>query len=324
MNTINWGIIGAGDVAEVKSGPAFQKTENSELLAVMRRDGKKAADFAERHQVPHWYDDARELLENAEINSVYIATPPQSHLDYALMALQAGKNVYLEKPMALSAKEAKQIAAAVRKSPGKLTVAHYRRRLPAFMKVKELVGNGAVGDIRFADLKILQSKKSDIIAETDENWRLNPRISGGGYFHDLAPHQLDMMYYLFGDFEAFSGLSNSQNDDYEADDLVSGVIAFKNGVQFNGLWCFSVAENDKKDACIIYGSEGTIEFSFYGEKVTVYHEDTTEQFEFQNPKHVQQPMIEATVAYFLGNAENPCTAEEGVKVMGLMDGFTGK
>ena len=134
---INWGIIGCGDVAEVKSGPAFQKTVNSELLGVMRRNREKAKDFALRHQVPISTDKAEELLCHDEINSIYIATPPSTHLDYALEALAAGKNVYLEKPMTLTSIEAEKIVKAVKKSKGKLTVAHYRRELPAFKKVKK-------------------------------------------------------------------------------------------------------------------------------------------------------------------------------------------
>lgn len=324
MQTITWGIIGCGDVAEVKSGPAFQKIENSRLLAVMRRNGDKAADFAKRHNVPIWYDAADALLANSDINAVYIATPPATHLEYALKAINAGKYVYLEKPMALDAKESQQIAEAVKNSNIKLTMAHYRRRLPAFIKVKKLLEEGAIGAVRFIDLRILQPKNSGIIAETEDNWRLNPDISGGGYFHDLAPHQLDLMYYLFGEVKFSRGFSNSQNTDYRADDLVNGIIVFKSGVQFNGLWCFSVAENDKKDECIIYGSKGRINFSFYGEKVTVHRDGTKELFGFKNPKHVQQPMIEATVNFFLNKAKNPCTAAEGVRVMELIDSFTKK
>ena len=322
MHTVTWGIIGCGDVAEVKSGPAFQKIKNSEIVAVMRRDGKKAAAFAKRHQVPSWYDNAQELLENPTINSIYVATPPSTHLEYAVRALEAGKNVYLEKPMALSAAEAREIIYASKNTLGKITIAHYRRCLPSFSKVKELLDQKSIGDIRFVDLKLLQATDSGIIANTEDNWRLNPQISGGGYFHDLAPHQLDMMYYLFGDIAAYHGFSNSQNRKYGADDILNGIIAFKSGVQFSGIWCFSVADGDKLDECTIYGSRGMIRFSFYGTKVILLKDGKENVFEFENPKHVQQPMIDATVEFFLGRAKNPCTANDGLEVMKLLDGFT--
>ena len=154
--TIKWGIIGCGDVAEVKSGPAFQKCDNSELIAVMRRNADLAKDFAKRHHVPLWYDDAQKLLSNQDINAVYIATPPSSHLAYSIQALNAGKDVYLEKPMVLSKKEADKLCEIVSKSDRKLVVAHYRRYLPMYIKVKEMLDADVIGKINYVDLKFLQ------------------------------------------------------------------------------------------------------------------------------------------------------------------------
>lgn len=321
MDKVVWGIIGCGDVAEVKSGPAFQKTTNSELLAVMRRDPEKAKNYALRHKVPHWYDNAEKLLQDSSINAVYIATPPSSHLEITLRAIAAGKNIYLEKPMALNRAEAEKISEALNKSNSKLTVAHYRRKLPAFQKVKDILEENLIGDVRFADVQILQSPKPDLVAETGENWRTDPEVSGGGYFHDLAPHQLDLMYHFFGDIKFAEGFSANQAGNYKADDLVNGMIAFKNGIQFRGIWCFNVAEADKKDSCTIYGSTGSVEFSFFGDRVSLRMGEKTEDIQFDPVPHVQQPMIEATVNYFLGNAINPCSAEEGLLIMGLMDSF---
>src|SRR5688572_4356132 len=103
MSKINWGIIGCGDVTELKSGPAFNKVNNSALVAVMRRDADKAADYARRHNVPRWYIDAAKLINDPEVNAIYIATPPNSHEAYTIDAINAGKPVYVEKPIALNA-----------------------------------------------------------------------------------------------------------------------------------------------------------------------------------------------------------------------------
>src|SRR4051812_958457 len=100
MKKINWGIIGCGDVTELKSGPAFNKVTNSSLIAVMRRNAAKAKDYALRHNVPKWHNDANKLINDLEVNAIYIATPPSSHEAYALAAINAGKPVYVEKPMA--------------------------------------------------------------------------------------------------------------------------------------------------------------------------------------------------------------------------------
>ena len=155
--TIRWGILGAGDVCEVKSGPAFQRAEHSELVAVMRRDGAKAEDFARRHGVGRWYDSVSDLLGDSEVDAVYIATPPRFHLEHTLAALTAGKDVYLEKPMAMSADECRQIIKAEEKSKNKLALAHYRRALPAFTRIRELIEDGTLGTVRLAELNFFSA-----------------------------------------------------------------------------------------------------------------------------------------------------------------------
>src|SRR5690606_19456944 len=112
MEEIRWGMIGAGDVTELKSGPAFSKVSGSKLVAVMRRDLEKDKDYASRHKVGTWYTDAQALIDDPDINAIYIATPPDSHAEYAIRALKAGKYVYVEKPMVLTSKEAERVVDA--------------------------------------------------------------------------------------------------------------------------------------------------------------------------------------------------------------------
>ncbi|WP_298500359.1 Gfo/Idh/MocA family oxidoreductase [uncultured Algibacter sp.] len=315
---INWGIIGCGDVAEVKSGPAFNKCNNSELLAVMRRNGELARDFANRHNVPLWYDNADALLENPDINAIYIATPPSTHLDYALKALKAGKDVYLEKPMVLSNNEALSLKHAVANSSQKLVVAHYRRFLPMYLKVKELIDLNTIGAIKFVDLRFLQPFNFNSKA----SWRLDDKVSGGGYFHDIAPHQIDLLYHFFGEYNSAKGIAVNQSKINKVDDTVNGIIDFKNGIQFRGMWSFAIPENLQEDSCKIYGEEGIIEFSFYEEKITVNSKKISEVFEFNNPINIQQPMIQETVNYFLEKRTNPCPVEDGELVINIMEEFT--
>ena len=320
---INWGIIGCGDVTEVKSGPAFNKIAQSKLVAVMRRNADKAADYARRHGVPKWYADADELINDPEVNAIYIATPPNTHAAYTLAAVQAGKPVYVEKPMALNADEARQMFDYATAKNVKLCVAHYRRMQPMFLKIKSLVDTGAIGDIRFIQLHLLQGQSANLIARSEDNWRTNPALSGGGLFHDLAPHQIDLMLYLFGMAKQYSGTAVNQAQASLAEDLVSGSILFENGVLFNGVWCFAVSEQDAVDDCTIYGAKGTIRFGFFGQKVWVTVDGQTELLEFEPLQHVEQPMIEEVVAYFLGQGENPCDGAVGTEVMEIIDAFAG-
>ncbi|MNK05924.1 Glucose--fructose oxidoreductase precursor [compost metagenome] len=317
---IKWGIIGCGDVTEVKSGPAFNKVLNSSLVAVMRRDAAKAKDYAIRHNVPKWYDDADQLIDDPEINAIYIATPPLQHEEYAMRAMAAGKPVYVEKPMTLNAASAIRMKAASEKYDVKLTVAHYRRAQPMFLKVKSLLEEKAIGAVKLVQLQMLQPQNSDLIAGSETNWRLNPAISGGGLFHDLAPHQLDLMIYFFGEVNRSMGISLNQGSPYEVDDLVTGHILFHNGVVFNGSWCFSADE--KTDICEIIGTEGKISFPMFGHKLTLSKGNDEQEFIFDPLQHVQQPMIEEVVKYFLGKTNNPCSAEQAIMSMQVMDSFT--
>lgn len=322
MNEIKWGIIGCGDVTEVKSGPAFNKIANSTLIAVMRRDAAKAEDYAKRHGVPKWYSNAIDLINDPEINAIYIATPPLQHEEYTIAALNAGKPVYVEKPMAVDSAAAKRMTEAAKATGVKLVVAHYRRVQPLFLKVKSLLEEKVIGDVRFATIKMFQPAASDIIANSAENWRVNPAISGGGLFHDLAPHQLDLMLYYFGKAIKFNGIASKKNHSMLVDDFVSGQILFENGVTFNGTWCFSVPEKEKADLCEIIGTEGKISFSVFGQQLKLDVGDKVKTIDFEPLKHVEQPMIEQVVAYFRGEGKNPCAAEVALETMKIMDKFT--
>lgn len=325
MDHINWGIIGCGDVTELKSGPAFNKVSNSKLVAVMRRDAAKAQDYAERHGVPRWYSNAGELINDPEVNAIYVATPPSTHEQYALASIAAGKPVYLEKPMTINHGQAKNIANAACEKNVKLVVAHYRRGQPYFRRIKALIDEGAIGDVRFARLSFFEPLPSaEALQTTKMAWRVDPAIAGGGLFHDLAPHQLDLAYYFFGEPETVQGITINQSNTYMANDIVSGNILFKNGVVSDGVWCFNIAASEAKDQFEIVGSKGRISFCVFGKQYIHITQDGLENIiPFEAPKHVQQPMIEKVVTYFLGKGENPCPPEDGAMVMQLIDKMTG-
>lgn len=320
---ITWGILGCGDVTEKKSGPAFNKVKNSAIEAVMRRNAEKAADYAKRHDIDKWYSTADDLVNDEKINAIYIATPPSPHKDYAIQALKAGKHVYIEKPVTLTSAECEEIIAAEKEAHHKVTVAHYRRAQPFFIKLKELIDEKAIGEIRFIDLKLFQKPGCDAIAQTDENWRVNPEISGGGLFFDLAPHQLDILIHIFGEPLKYQGFSKNQTRNEEVADITVGQMVFKNDVVFNGVWCFNSHPDNEIEQCEIIGSGGEITFSFFSSKLSLTKNGKTIDFSFPPMQHVQQHMIEKTVSYFLGEIdENPCSLEEALLSMKVMEAFS--
>ena len=318
---ISWGMIGCGNVTEIKSGPAFQKADHSKLLAVMRRDAAKAADYALRHNVPKYYTDAFELINDAEINAVYIATPPKFHEAYAIAALQKGKYVYVEKPVTLNADSCRRMIAAVKEFDGKLTVAHYRRALPMFLQIKQMIDQQLIGKVKTIRLNLFQPDDTGLVANSEVNWRLIPDIAGGGLFFDLAPHLLDILIYIFGKAIHYAGLSVHQSKKYPAEDAVTGIIQFADDILFNGNWNFSMPVLLKEDTCQIIGENGYIQFSFFGNEIRLVTDAINEVFNFQHPQHIQQPMIQKAVNYFLGKEENPCSIEAALDSLEIMQSF---
>jgi predicted dehydrogenase len=321
---IKWGIIGCGDVTEVKSGPAFNKVKDSVLHAVMRRDKEKAKDYAIRHQVPVYYCDAMDLINEAAVNAIYIATPPDTHEAYTVAAIMAGKPVYVEKPMTLNSPSAVRMMKLAFEKNVKLVVAHYRNAQPMFIKIKEIMDAGAIGQVMYARLDYRQRPPTvSEMAVPKTPWRLNPAQSGGGLFHDLAPHALGLMHYFFGGVQSSAGISCNRSSLYGADDMVSGNIFFLNGVHFSGSWCFNSAPEQETDYCEIFGTLGSIGFSVFNNRQIILSTGNGKKIiPFDVLPHVQQPMIEKVVQYFLGKQSNPCPPEEGVAVMKIMDSFT--
>jgi len=315
MDKIVWGIIGCGNVTEVKSGPAFNKVANSSLAAVMRRDKTQAQDYAKRHHVNKWYSDADKLINDRDVNTIYIATPPDSHEQYTIAAFKAGKSVYVEKPMALNSSEAQRMLDASVKYSCKLSVAHYRRAQPRFLEIRRLLQDNTLGNILSAEISLFQAPTPGIA----DTWRVNPSISGGGLFHDLAPHQLDLMLYFFGEPKSVKGSSSNRGKNYLADDYVTADIIFGDNISFNGVWDYSVNAGKECDLCEIKGTKGTLRFPIFTDGCQLDLDGKSKDLYFPPIPHVQQPMIEQVVNYFLDKGPNPCSASEGLTVMQIMD-----
>ncbi len=323
MSHIRWGIIGCGDVTEVKSGPGFQLARNSSLTAVMRRNGALARDYAERHGVAAWYDDADALIADPNVDAIYVATPPSSHKEYALRAARAGKPVYVEKPMALDYAECQAMIEACASAGVPLFVAYYRRALPRFLKIKELLERGAIGTVRCVAITFYQPLRADELDPANLPWRVLPEIAGGGRFVDLAAHQLDFLDFALGPIATVQGMAANQAGHFPAEDIVSGAFAFESGVQGSGVWCFTAFDN--LDRTEIVGDRGKITFSTFGEDpVELTTPDGTTHFAIANPRHIQQPLIQTVVDDILGAGRCPSTGVSGARTSWVMDHMLGK
>lgn len=316
--TVRWGILGCGDVTEVKSGPALQQAPGSALVAVMRRDGRKAEDYARRHGVPRWYDDADALIADPEVDAVYVATPPSSHAPLAIRALQAGKPVYVEKPMALDAAECEAMLAASRDAGLPLFVAYYRRALPRFLKVRDLLQAGAIGtprEVRVVLHRTLDARYAGVDALP---WRVRPEVAGGGLFVDLGSHTLDLLDFLFGPVTEVAGTARSVSGAYPAEDTVAATLAFANGVRGTGDWNF--CSDARRDLVEVTGERGRLRFASFDEvPVELETGAGRERFVIAHPPHIQRPLIETVVAALRGEGQCPSTGVSAARTSAVID-----
>ncbi len=322
VKKIRWGIIGCGNVTEVKSGPGFQKARNSELVAVMRRNSKLAENYAKRHHVPKWYDDADMLIHDPDVDAVYIATPPSSHMQYTLEVAKAGKPVYVEKPMACSFTECQQMIDACEKAAVPLFVAYYRRALPRFLKLKAIIERGDIGEVRAVNVRFYQ-KPSKADQSGEYNWRVDPEIAGCGYFCDLGSHIIDLLQYLLGPIISANGDASNQGGLYKAEDIVSASFKFENGIHGTGLWCFNAVEN--LDRTEIIGAKGKISYATFGDSLFIVHtKHRRKEYKIHHPDHIQQPLIQTIVDEIMGRRKCPSTGNSGAATNWVIDKIFGR
>lgn len=319
---IRWGIIGCGAVTERKSGPAYRKTPGFELHAVMRRDAEKAADYAIRHGVPKYYADADALINDPEIDAVYIATPPDTHAFYALKVAEAGKPCCIEKPMATSHAECIAIYKAFEDNKLPLFIAYYRRSLPRFKKIKELLSSGAIGTVRHVSWELLRKpSQADLIGAY--SWRTDASVAPGGYFDDLASHGLDLFNWLFGDVTIVSGNSLNQQGLYTAKDAIVANWLHNSGVTGAGVWNFGAFE--RADKVVIMGSEGKIGFAIFDEEpIMVTTGQGMRELIIPHPENIQLWHVQNMREHLAGRAVHPSTGASGAHTSWVMDKILGK
>ncbi|MDR1935327.1 MAG: Gfo/Idh/MocA family oxidoreductase [Candidatus Accumulibacter sp.] len=323
MKTIRWGMIGCGDVTEVKSGPGFYKSEHSTLLGVTNRTLSKAHSYARRHGVPRVYPDAAALLADRDIDAVYISTPPNGHKALTLQAAAAGKHVYVEKPMAMNHAESQEMIAACQHAGVRLYVAFYRRAMPRFLKVKALLEQGVIGAVCGVGVLQRQKPAPEEFSRETLPWRVRGEISGGGKFLDMGVHVLDTLVSWFGPITEVHGMAGNRGGLYAVEDTVSASWRHAGGVLGAGNWCY--VGRDDEDRIEITGTRGRIEFVFFDDSPLRIHLDgKVEEIDIPNPPHVQQALIQGIVNDLNGICPSPCDTNAAAMISAVMDTILGK
>lgn len=326
MKILKWGFIGCGEVTEKKSGPAFSEVAGSTVEAVMSRNEKNARRYAERHAINKWYTDAQELIDDPDVNAIYIATPPSSHATFAIMAMKAGKPVYVEKPLAANYDDCARVNRVSEETGVPCFVAYYRRYLPYFQKVKQIVHNGTIGNVMNVQVRFAVPPR-DLDYSHPENlpWRLQPDIAGGGYFYDLAPHQLDLLQDMFGVIVEADGICANRANLYRVEDSVSACFRFESGLPGSGSWCFVAHESAKEDRITVIGDKGQVSFSVFNyDPIRLNTLEGTQNITVPNPPYVQYPLIKSVIEHLQGISVCSCTSVSATPVNWVMDRILGK
>lgn len=320
MKEIRWGFIGCGEVVELKSGPAFAMIEGSSVVAVMSRNKERAESYAKRHNIPRFYDNAQDLIADDEVNAVYVATPPSSHATYAIMAMRAGKPVYVEKPMASTYEDCIRMNRVSEDTAIPCFVAYYRRYLPYFTAVDTLLKDGMIGRVCNVSIRFSTPPRPSDSNGEKLSWRLQPEISGAGYFYDLAPHQIDILQHYFGVITRAHGYPSNRGGLYKPEDTVSASFVFENGLTGSGTWCFVGHQSSREDRIELIGTDGTIEFSVFSYKpIRLVNQDGERTIAVENPSYVQLPIIKAVVETLQGTGSCLCTNISATPVNWVLD-----
>lgn len=324
MKLISWGFIGCGEVAELKSGPAFNDVTGSHVEAVMSRTEARARSYAERHGVSKWYTDAQKLIDDPNVNAIYVATPPSSHATFAIMAMRAGKPVYVEKPLASNYEDCARINRISEDTGVPCFVAYYRRYLPYFQRVKEIINSGLIGQLAYVQVRFTTPPRPQDYQE-NKPWRLIPDIAGGGYFYDLAAHQLDLLQDYFGVIVRAHGYKTNRAHLYDAEDTVSASFSFENGLVGSGSWCFVGHESAREDRIEVVGDKGMVSFSVFSyEPIRLVTSEGEQFIEVENPDYVQLPLIKSVIEDLQGFGMCRCTSVSATPVNWVMDRILGK
>ena len=316
MNVVRWGMIGCGSVTERKSGPAFYKAPGSALVAVMGRRLDAVSDYAARHGIARVYTDADALINDPDVDAVYIATPPDSHQAYALKVAAAGKHCCVEKPMSLSAGQSQQMHQVFADAGLHLFVSYYRRSLPRFQQVRQWLEEGRVGEVRHLTWTLTKAP-SATDSEGAANWRTDPAIAGGGYFADLASHGLDLFQYLLGDIVDVAGFTARQAGLYAAEDAVSACWRFASGA--TGMGCWNFVADRREDRVELIGSRGRISFSVFDEHPVQLEAEEHLSVHIDHHPHIQWHHVLGMNAHIRGESQHPAVAEQALKTDWVMD-----
>lgn len=251
---VNWGIIGAGGIAKRRTLPAMEQVTNGQVIAIMDKNEEVLEELSEKYQIPNTAMEEKELLENKEIEAVYVASPVCYHKQQALEVLHAGKHLLLEKPLAMNAADARQIAEAAKRQNSIAGVAMVMRHHSAHKKIKKMIADHTIGQV-----VCCRAQLNCWFPKMKGNWRQNPKMAGGGALVDMGTHCIDLLRFLLDDeVEWVFGDISTKTFSYEVDDSADCILHMTKGASCFIDVHFNIPDEAAKGMLEIYGTKGSI------------------------------------------------------------------
>jgi predicted dehydrogenase len=289
MRKVGWGLIGCGDISRKRVAPALRELDNCELVAVSRADAARAEEFAREFGAKRRHADWRRLIEDTEVEAVYVATPVHLHAEQSIAALDAGKHVLCEKPMALGVAECERMNAAARANNVRLGVAYYRRFYPAVGRVREILNSGEIGTPVLAQMNAFERFEPG--PDNPRRWLLEKGRSGGGPMFDFGCHRVEVLLDLFGRASEVRGLTGNAVFEREVEDTACALFKFEGGAQ--AVLSVTHAAREPQDTLEIFASEGSIRVGVLNEGRLRIRTAGGEREEVHAPHaNLHQPLID--------------------------------
>jgi predicted dehydrogenase len=292
LNSLRWGLIGAGDIVRKRVGEALRDGRGCELVAVSRARADLLEAFARELGAGRWHADWRDLVRDPEIDAVYVATPVHLHAEQTIAAAAAGKHVLCEKPMAMDGAECDRMIAACLAAGVRLGIAYYRHFYPAVIRAKELIATGTIGEPVFAQM--IASEPFDPRPGGPRGWLVQRAQSGGGPMADFGCHRLEVLLHLLGPVAQVRGIAATVALDREVEDTAAALLRFDRGAC--AMIAVSNAAADRQDTLDIFGTYGSIRTASLNSGDLVVQIGDVQRLESHPPPaNVHAPLVEEFV-----------------------------
>jgi predicted dehydrogenase len=308
MNKLRWGLIGCGDIARKRIARALRDSENCELVAVSRERAELVQSFAAEFEAQKAYRSWTELIADDAIDAVYIATPVDLHAAQAIAAVETGKHVLCEKPMAMNVAECDRMIAAARANQVKLGVAYYRHFYPVVSRAKQLIASGEIGPPVLAQINAFEFFNP----ETDHprSWLLRKDRAGGGPMFDFGCHRIEVFVNLFGPIAEVQAQLANVVFEREVEDTATALFRFQSAAC--ATLCVTHAAREPRDTLDIFGARGSIHISNLNEGTMRILSGEGERNEDHPPDaNLHAPMIRDFVRAVIDDREPSVNGETG-------------